>query len=251
MTDADVFFFRRAGGIVRGERALGNVLFKAAESSAGTRPAARHKDHASLLHSAETPSVTDADVFFFRIACSRTLLLYRAAQGTFLRRMPQRTLLFSGARDNIVYAHVSEVRLSCEGELPWSLDGEYGGDMPQAQIHIRKQAADYVKRSLEHLHVLPCPPDFSRPEPVPRPPDFLPMPALPVRPLTPVLSPPAAVLRLPFSQMPTPALPVCLRPPALFRPPALHSRTCRLPVHVSQFPAPRRFPLHPPKQAFL
>ncbi len=48
--------------------------------------------------------------------------------------------------DNIVYAHVSEVRLSCEGELPWSLDGEYGGDMPQAQIHIRKQAADYVRR---------------------------------------------------------------------------------------------------------
>ncbi len=47
--------------------------------------------------------------------------------------------------DNIIYAHVSEVRLSCEGELPWSLDGEYGGDMPQAQIHIRKQAADYVR----------------------------------------------------------------------------------------------------------
>ncbi|MDE7300515.1 MAG: YegS/Rv2252/BmrU family lipid kinase [Lachnospiraceae bacterium] len=47
--------------------------------------------------------------------------------------------------ENIVYARVSEVHLSCEGELPWSLDGEYGGDMPQAHIHIRKQAADYVR----------------------------------------------------------------------------------------------------------
>ena len=51
--------------------------------------------------------------------------------------------------ENIVYARVSEVHLSCEGELPWSLDGEYGGDMPQVHIHIRKQAVDYVRRAAE------------------------------------------------------------------------------------------------------
>ena len=42
--------------------------------------------------------------------------------------------------DNIVYSHVSAVKLKTAGELPWSLDGEYGGDMPQAEIHILKQA---------------------------------------------------------------------------------------------------------------
>lgn len=47
--------------------------------------------------------------------------------------------------ENIVYAKVNHVRLSSKEELPWSLDGEFGGDMPQAEIHIHKQAVDYVK----------------------------------------------------------------------------------------------------------
>ena len=47
--------------------------------------------------------------------------------------------------DNIVYSHVSAVKLKTAGELPWSLDGEYGGDMPQAEIHILKQAVDYIR----------------------------------------------------------------------------------------------------------
>lgn len=51
--------------------------------------------------------------------------------------------------DNIVYAHVREVRLWAKGELPWSLDGEFGGDMPQATIHIRQQAVDYIRKESE------------------------------------------------------------------------------------------------------
>lgn len=47
--------------------------------------------------------------------------------------------------DNIVYSHVSAVKLKTAGELPWSLDGEYGGDMPQAEIHILKQAVEYIR----------------------------------------------------------------------------------------------------------
>lgn len=47
--------------------------------------------------------------------------------------------------ENIVYARVSNVNLVSSEELPWSLDGEYGGNMPQAAIHIKKQAVDYIK----------------------------------------------------------------------------------------------------------
>lgn len=47
--------------------------------------------------------------------------------------------------ENIVYARVSDVRIVSDQALPWSLDGEYGGDMPQAEIHIRKQSVDYIK----------------------------------------------------------------------------------------------------------
>lgn len=51
--------------------------------------------------------------------------------------------------DNIVYAHVREVEIEANGELPWSLDGEFGGDMPQAKIHIRQQAVDYIRKESE------------------------------------------------------------------------------------------------------
>lgn len=47
--------------------------------------------------------------------------------------------------ENIIYAHVSDVELISDEELPWSLDGEYGGDMPRAQIHIKKQSVDYLQ----------------------------------------------------------------------------------------------------------
>lgn len=46
---------------------------------------------------------------------------------------------------NIVYAHVRSVKVENEGELPWSLDGEFGGNMPLAEIHILKQAVDYLR----------------------------------------------------------------------------------------------------------
>lgn len=51
--------------------------------------------------------------------------------------------------DHIVYAHVKEVRISAQGELSWSLDGEFGGNMPQAEIHIKEQAVDYIRRQKE------------------------------------------------------------------------------------------------------
>lgn len=51
--------------------------------------------------------------------------------------------------DNIIYAHVREVNIDTDGELPWSLDGEFGGDMPQAMIHIRQRAVDYIRREAD------------------------------------------------------------------------------------------------------
>lgn len=51
--------------------------------------------------------------------------------------------------DNIIYAHVRAVKVEAKGELPWSLDGEFGGDMPQAQIHIRQQAVDYIRKEVQ------------------------------------------------------------------------------------------------------
>ncbi len=51
--------------------------------------------------------------------------------------------------DNIIYAHVREVNIDTNGELPWSLDGEFGGDMPQAMIHIRQRAVDYIRREAD------------------------------------------------------------------------------------------------------
>ncbi len=47
--------------------------------------------------------------------------------------------------EHIVYARVDAVHLNAEEELPCTLDGEYGGDMSHASIHIRKQAVDYIK----------------------------------------------------------------------------------------------------------
>jgi diacylglycerol kinase family enzyme len=51
--------------------------------------------------------------------------------------------------DNIIYAHVQEVKIEAKGELPWSLDGEFGGNMPQAEIHICQRAVDYIRREIE------------------------------------------------------------------------------------------------------
>ncbi len=47
--------------------------------------------------------------------------------------------------EHIVYARVDSVQMTAEEGLPWSLDGEFGGDMSHASIHIRKQAVDYIK----------------------------------------------------------------------------------------------------------
>lgn len=46
--------------------------------------------------------------------------------------------------DIICYARVSKVHITCEGELPWSLDGEDGGSIPDAEIIVHEKAMRYI-----------------------------------------------------------------------------------------------------------
>ena len=45
---------------------------------------------------------------------------------------------------NIRYERVNRVEISTEHELPWNLDGEFGGNFRTAEIIIHKQKIDYV-----------------------------------------------------------------------------------------------------------
>lgn len=45
----------------------------------------------------------------------------------------------------IQYAHINKVRLVCDTELAWSLDGEYGGSFAISDIDVRKCAINYVR----------------------------------------------------------------------------------------------------------
>ncbi len=45
---------------------------------------------------------------------------------------------------NIRYERVNRVTISTEQELPWNLDGEFGGNFKTAEIVIHKQKIDYV-----------------------------------------------------------------------------------------------------------
>ena len=45
---------------------------------------------------------------------------------------------------NIRYERVNRVMISTEHELPWNLDGEFGGSFRTAEIIIHKQRIDYV-----------------------------------------------------------------------------------------------------------
>ena len=42
--------------------------------------------------------------------------------------------------DNLIFRHVSSVRLETEEDLPWSLDGEYAPSSPVVEIENRRQA---------------------------------------------------------------------------------------------------------------
>ena len=45
---------------------------------------------------------------------------------------------------NIRYERVNRVMITTEHELPWNLDGEFGGSLNSAEIIIHKQKIDYV-----------------------------------------------------------------------------------------------------------
>lgn len=45
---------------------------------------------------------------------------------------------------NIRYERVNRVSITTEQELPWNLDGEFGGDFKSAEIIIHKQKIDYI-----------------------------------------------------------------------------------------------------------
>ncbi len=54
--------------------------------------------------------------------------------------------LFAGEINGagIVYSKVKNVNIKCGSELMWSLDGEFGGNMPDARIEVRKRAVSYI-----------------------------------------------------------------------------------------------------------
>lgn len=48
----------------------------------------------------------------------------------------------------VIYQRVSKVHISSEDSLPWSLDGEDGGDINNAEIIVHKQAIPYICRGV-------------------------------------------------------------------------------------------------------
>lgn len=46
--------------------------------------------------------------------------------------------------ENICYARVNHIKITTEQEVPWNLDGEFGGNLKTAEIVIHKQKIDYV-----------------------------------------------------------------------------------------------------------
>lgn len=55
---------------------------------------------------------------------------------------------------NIRYERVNKVTISTEQELPWNLDGEFGGNFKTAEIVIHKQKIDYVTAVLNPGNLL-------------------------------------------------------------------------------------------------
>jgi len=56
---------------------------------------------------------------------------------------------------NIRYERVNRVTITTEHELPWNLDGEFGGNLKSAEIIIHKQKIDYVTAVLNPGNSLP------------------------------------------------------------------------------------------------
>ena len=56
---------------------------------------------------------------------------------------------------NIKYERVNRVTITTEQELPWNLDGEFGGNLKSAEIVIHKQKIDYVTTILNPGNQLP------------------------------------------------------------------------------------------------
>ena len=52
---------------------------------------------------------------------------------------------------NIIYAKVKNASFRTNAEeLPWSLDGEFGGNMTEAHVQVVKQAVNYIREEQEN-----------------------------------------------------------------------------------------------------
>lgn len=47
--------------------------------------------------------------------------------------------------EHFVYAHVKQAHIKAESQLPWSLDGEFGGDIQDADIKVLEKAIGYIR----------------------------------------------------------------------------------------------------------
>ena len=61
--------------------------------------------------------------------------------------------LLSNSLNNryIHYARVSKVHITSLEDLPWSLDGEDGGNIPDAEIIIYQRAVHYICRKVNDI----------------------------------------------------------------------------------------------------
>ncbi len=52
--------------------------------------------------------------------------------------------------EHIHYARVSKATIIAEDEIPWTFDGEFGGNMREAHIEIKKRAMPYITNTDNH-----------------------------------------------------------------------------------------------------
>ena len=85
-------------------------------------------------------------------------MLYEVITGYFemiFIKMPKNLLdlnsiincLYTGELENspnIYYKKIKELTIETDGELIWTFDGEYGGDIRKAKIEVLKQRMTYI-----------------------------------------------------------------------------------------------------------
>ncbi len=72
------------------------------------------------------------------------LLMIRVTKAIELPELVTDILRKNLENPNIVYARVSHVTFSSEEPIPWTLDGEYGGDMKDVEIEIYNRAVTFM-----------------------------------------------------------------------------------------------------------